>query len=115
VAKFSTVFVLVNGAMISFTFSNAFGKELMNKPVGYVTFIEFTLVRSLFTMSLSYTLLRRMDVNVKQIASDMRFVLLSRCIVGCVAFLVTALAMKEIPLSVYTLIMSTNPFITAIL
>ena len=59
------MFALVNGAMISFTFSNAFGKELMNKPTGFVTFNEFTLVRSLFTMSLSFSLLYRMGANVK--------------------------------------------------
>ena len=53
--------------MSGFTFSNAFGKELMNKPVGYVTFNEFTLVRSIFTMSLSFVLLSRMGVFVNSV------------------------------------------------
>jgi len=101
--------------MIGFTFSNAFGKDLMNKPVGYLTFNEFTLVRSIFTMSLSFVILRKNSMYVDNVEANLKWILLARCLVGTLTFLVTAIAMKLLPLSVYTLIFSTNPFITAVL
>ena len=99
--------------MISFTINNSLGKELMTKPVGFITFNEFTLARTLFTMSLSYFILRFMNIKVRDVSVDLRNVLVARCLVGCTAFLVTAVALKLLPLSIYTLILSTNPFLTA--
>ena len=99
--------------MIAFTINNSLGKELMTKPVGFLTFNEFTLARSLFTMTLSYFILCYLNVKVSDVAIDLRHVLVARCLVGCTAFLVTAVALKLLPLSIYTLILSTNPFLTA--
>ena len=113
--KFSTVFLLVNGSMISFAVMNALGKELMLKPIGTVTFNEFTLVRCCFLMVLSFLLLLSEKTSVLDVNQGMRPVLLARCLLGFVAFQVTALASKLIPLSISTLINSTSPFLTAII
>lgn len=102
--------------MLSFTINNALGKQLMSKPVGNITFIEFTLVRSFFTMTLSFLILSRiMKYKVSDVATDQRKVLLARCLVGSVAFLTSAIGTNLLPLSILTLIMSTNPFLTAAL
>ena len=84
--KFSTVFLLVNGSMISFAVMNALGKELMLKPIGTVTFNEFTLVRCCFLMVLSFLLLLSEKTSVLDVNQGMRPVLLARCLLGFVAF-----------------------------
>ena len=102
--------------MLSFTINSAFGKELMSKPVGFITFNEFTLVRSVFMMAVSYLLLTHiMKVKVSDVVADHHKVLLARCLVGAAALLTSGAGTKLLPLSILTLIMSTNPFLTAAL
>jgi len=95
---------------------NALGKQLLIKPAGYITFNEFTMARCLILMKFSFLLLlAEKDHSVVAVASELRLVLLIRCLIGFSAFQVTALASKLLPLSIYTLITSTSPLMTAIL
>jgi len=40
---------------------------------------------------------------------------LARCFFGSINFLITSIAMKTLPLSIFMIILSTNPFFTALL
>lgn len=46
---------------------------------------------------------------------EFKNVLFARCTIGVTTFLVTAVSLKLLPLSFYTLILSTSPFMTAFL
>jgi drug/metabolite transporter (DMT)-like permease len=113
--KFSVVVALMNGSMFMFTFNNVFGKSAMNKEVGYANFWEYTFVRMWFMTIASYLWLYGLKIKITDVPSDKRLLLFFRCSVGTANFLVTAYALKVLPLSIYTIIISTNPFMTALL
>jgi drug/metabolite transporter (DMT)-like permease len=88
----------------------------MSKPVGFITFNEFTLVRSVFMMAVSYLILtHKIKVKVSDVATDHQKMLFARSLFGTAALLTSGAGTKLLPLSMLTLIMSTNPFLTAAL
>ena len=105
----------MNASMFSFTLNNVFGKSAMSRVTGYATFLEFTLVRMVFMAIASYICCAKLKVKVTTVPKELRLVLFARCLIGSVNFLVIAIALKLLPLSISMIIMSTNPFFTAIL
>ena len=53
--------------------------------------------------------------NIWEVPDFCRKTLVIRCVVGSAAFLMTTEALKLIPLSFFTMIINTSPFLTAIL
>lgn len=98
-----------------FALNNVFGKEVMNRDVGFATFTEFTFVRMIFMSLASYVWLLKLGVKVTDVPSNLRVILLARCFFGSINFLITSIALKILPLSIFMIILSTNPFFTALL
>jgi drug/metabolite transporter (DMT)-like permease len=105
----------MNASMFLFTLNNVFGKEAMNREIGFATFVEFTFVRMWIMALASYIWLVKLKIRVTDVPQDLKLILLARCFLGSVNFLVIAIALKTLPLSISTIIMSTNPFMTALL
>jgi len=105
----------MNASMFMFTLNNVFGKEAMNRTNDYATFIEFTFVRLWFMAIASYLCLLWFKIKVTDVPKELRGILFARCFIGSVNFLVIAISLKILPLSISMIIMSTNPFLTALL
>jgi len=100
--------------MFLFTINNTLGKDVMNKEIGRTTFIEFTLFRSFFMMNSSLLMIYGQKINVFEVAREFRCILASRCLVGTFVFLITTLALKMLPMSIFVMIVNTTPFMTAV-
>jgi len=101
--------------MFMFTLNNVFGKEAMNRKVGFASFIELTLVRMWFMAIASYIWLQKLNISVTAFPANLKYILFARCFTGAVNYLVVTIAIKLMPLSISMIITSTNPFITALL
>lgn len=112
--SFAELFMQINFFIFLFAINNMYGKEIMNLDVGKVTFIEFTLFRSSFMMVGSYLLLYGDRRSVTDVEKKYRWILTSRALVGTFVFLITTVALKMLPLSIYVMILNTVPFMTAI-
>lgn len=99
-AKFSVVLGFMNASMFMFTLNNVFGKEVMNREVGYATFTEFTLVRMIFMSLASYGYLLKLNIKVTDVPQNLRLILFARCFIGSVNFVILAIAIKVISLSI---------------
>lgn len=55
--SFADLFAKINFFIFLFALNNMYGKEVMNLEVGKVTFVEFTLFRSIFMMVASFLML----------------------------------------------------------
>ena len=86
----------------------------MNKENGRTTFIEFTLFRSFFMMNSSLLMIYGQKINVFEVGRELRCILASRCLVGTFVFLITTLALKMLPMSIFVMIVNTTPFMTAV-
>jgi len=105
----------MNSAVFMYTLNNALGKDVMSRPSGFATFNEFTFVRMWVMAIAAYLCLLRIDVKVTDVPADLRWILVARCAVGAVNFLLIAIALKNLPISVSVIIMGTSPFTTALL
>ena len=76
---------------------------------------EFTFSRSFFIVVISYAYLVKNGIKVNKYRPDDKYIFLSRCFFGSAGFVVTSISLKLIPLSQFTLVMSTSPFSTAVL
>lgn len=112
--SFAELFMQINFFIFLFAINNMYGKEIMNLDIGKVTFIEFTLFRSSFMMVGSYLLLYGDRRSVTDVEKKYRWILTSRALVGTFVFLITTVALKMLPLSIYVMILNTVPFMTAI-
>lgn len=106
---------MVNIALVLYMGMQALGKSIMNKPVGPVSYMEFSFFRSFFIMVTSYALLQRYEVKVNDVPQDCRIPLIARCMFGTFTFILTTVSLKILPLSIYTIVLSTSPFMTALL
>ena len=98
-----------------FALNSVFGKDTMSREVGFATFTEFTFVRMIFMSLASYACLFKLKMKVTDVPSNLRIILLARCCIGSVNFIILAIALKTLPLTISTIIISTNPFFTALL
>ncbi len=63
----------------------------------------------------AYVCLLRINVKIIDVSPELHWVLLARCVVGAINFLLIAIALKNLPISVSVIIMGTSPFTTALL
>lgn len=113
--KFSSLLVMVNIALVLYTGMQALGKTIMNNAVGPVSYMEFSFFRSVFLAATSYSLLKRYEIGVKDVPADCTIPLIARCLIGTVTFVITTVSLKILPLSIYVIVLSTSPFMTALL
>lgn len=105
----------MNSAVFMYTLNNALGKDAMSRNEGFATFNEFTFVRMWFMAIAAYVCLLRNKQKVTDFRPDLRWILIARCAVGAINFLLIAIALKNLPISVSVIIMGTSPFTTALL
>jgi drug/metabolite transporter (DMT)-like permease len=106
---------MVNIALVLYMGMQGLGKAIMNKPEGPISYMEFSFFRSLFLTITSYALLQRYEVKVKDVPQDCKVPLIARCLIGTFTFVLTTVSLKILPLSIYTIVLSTSPFMTALL
>lgn len=87
----------------------------MNDPLGPVSYLEFSFFRSLVLAITSYALLQSYQIKTDDFPPDCKVPLVIRCLVGTFTFVITTVSLKILPLSVYTIVTNTSPFMTTVL
>lgn len=100
VANSSRVLLYMNVSMLMFTSVGVFGKDVMNREVGGATFIEFTFVRMVFMVILAYSYLLKLKIKVTDVPPNLWPLLLARCFIGSINFIILAVVIKIIPLTI---------------
>ena len=87
----------------------------MNLPEAPISYLEFSFFRSVFLTITAQMMMSQYDIKMRDVPKDCVNILIFRCLVGVTTFIITTISLKMLPLSIYQLILSTNPFFTAIL
>ena len=111
----SSLFVMINCALICYAAMNTLGKIILTKPEGFVNAMEFCFFRSVFLCLTSYKIMARYGKKATDVPLDCRAGLILRSLVGVLTFIVVTVALSMIPLSIYTIVLSTTPLFTGLL
>jgi drug/metabolite transporter (DMT)-like permease len=100
--------------LIAYAGMQALGKDILSKDVP-VTFIEFSLFRSLFLTITAYMMMNKAGRRANDVPADCVNPLIFRSLVGIATFLIVTISLKMLPISIYTIILSTSPFFVGVL
>jgi hypothetical protein len=90
---FSSLFVMVNLALVSYTAMMSLGKNVMSLEVDPITSLEFSFFRSFFLMLTSYMLLGQYNLKTTDVPKGCIKPLIFRCLVGTATFIVITVSL----------------------